>query len=49
MVNERVKLRARLQTQRKIEAIKELISKGELPADSLKWRGRNQRPKETEE
>jgi|LauGreDrversion4_2_1035121.scaffolds.fasta_scaffold318960_2 hypothetical protein len=38
MVNERVKLRARIQSMRKMEAIKELISKGELPADSLKWK-----------
>ena len=41
MINERVKMRARLQTQRKIEAIKELIDKGELPEDSLKWQTRN--------
>jgi hypothetical protein len=49
MINERVKQRARLQTQRKIEAIKELIEKGELPEDSLKWQTRNQKPLETAE
>ncbi len=40
MINERVKQRQRYISAKKIEAIKELIDKGELPATSLRWKTR---------
>lgn len=40
MMNERVKMRQRLISMKKIEAIKELISKGELAPDALRWKMR---------
>jgi hypothetical protein len=42
MINERVKQRQRYISAKKIEAIQELIDKGELPASSLRWKTRQQ-------
>ena len=38
MINERVKQRQRYISMKKIEAIKELIAKGELSEDALRWK-----------
>ena len=43
MINERVKQRQRYISMKKIEAIKELIKKGELTEDALRWKMRRQR------
>ena len=40
MINERVKQRQRYISMKKIEAIKELIGKGELSEDALRWKVR---------
>ena len=38
MLNEKVKQRQRMISIKKIEAIKELIAKGELTPDALRWK-----------
>ena len=43
MINERVKQRQRFLSMKKIEAIKELIDKGELTPDALRWKVRRYR------
>ena len=43
MINERVKQRQRYISMKKIEAIKELIAKGELTEDALRWKVRRPR------
>jgi len=43
MINERVKARQRLLSRKKIEAIKELIAKGELTPEALRWKVRSER------
>jgi hypothetical protein len=49
MINERVKQRQRYISMKKIEAIKELINKGELSADALRWKVRRYRTQSEEE
>lgn len=43
MINERIKQRQRYISMKKIEAIKELIAKGELTEDALRWKVRRYR------
>lgn len=43
MINERVKQRQRYISMKKVEAIKELIAKGELTEDALRWKMRKPR------
>ena len=40
MINERVKQRQRFLSMKKIEGIKELINKGELAPDAMRWKVR---------